>query len=152
MSSSNFINDSVLCPKTNLELPMDSSGHRAGSLVQLRGWWDTHTSSSHCCQQLQECCRHSCSSPQAVAAPSASSNPFSKTISLLRQNLPRTAAQLPSLPPHSILTHQKSTGPPPSRYFPRLNTPTRVHTALRNARLIHVSPESWEWVLQSTGA
>lgn len=64
-------------------------------------------------------------------------------ISLPRQqNFPLTAARLP---PHSILTHQKSTGPPQSRCFSHLNTPTRVHAALRSA----VPPESWEWVLQS---
>lgn len=64
-------------------------------------------------------------------------------ISLPRQqNFPLTAARLPSLPPHSILTHQKSKiGPPQSRYFSRLNTPTRVHSAIRNARST-VSPES----------
>lgn len=68
---------SILCPKTNLELSMDfphgfpMDGHRVGSLVSLNNC-------SHRCQQLQECCRPSCSSLEALAAPSASSNPFSR--------------------------------------------------------------------------
>lgn len=121
---------------------MDFSGHRAGPLVSLmqpRGWWDTQNSSFHHCQWLQECCRPFCSSLEALAAPPASSNPLFRTkpsasLGSREENFLLTAARLPSLPPRSILTHWKSTGPTQSRYFSHLNTPTRAHTALKNAR------------------